>query len=115
MFKKKRSPRKVLVAKLDALFSIFIRIRDKRIFGGMCPFCNKRPIECCFHFITRSKYIVRWYENNAVGSCHGCNFNNEFNPALYIQWYINNRGKDAFDALVLVSHQIAKFSNDELA
>ena len=67
--KKKKPNRKRIVAQLDKIFSLFIRIRDKRENGGLCVFGCGRPIQCVFHFITRTKHIVRWDTDHAVGSC----------------------------------------------
>jgi hypothetical protein len=110
-----KSPRKRLIDRLDTLFSEYIRTRDKRRFGS-CPFHlgSRKPIECCFHFITRSKYSVRWDERNAVGSCHACNYKMEFDPHPFIHWYISTNGKEEYDRLYYSSHTIAKFSTADL-
>ena len=109
-----RSARSIIVAKLDNMFSLFIRIRDKKKFNGMCPFCSKRPIECCFHVITRAKYAVRWDPRNAVGSCHACNYRNEYDPHSFVAWYIKQNGVAAFKNLVLDSNLVSKRSNEDL-
>ena len=107
---KRRIGRKGLIKKLDVLFSIWIRMKTKKEYGPMCPLCGKRPLQCCFHFITRSKHSVRWDEANAIGSCHSCNFENEFNQAKFINWYQKRFGLAAWDDLFFKSNQIAKFS-----
>jgi hypothetical protein len=104
--------RVLLVARLDNLFSHYIRLRDKRAFGR-CPFCSG-PIQCCFHFVTRSKHSVRWENRNAVGSCHGCNFKNEHDPHFAISWYIESYGLENYNQLVKDGNIIAKFSMDDL-
>jgi hypothetical protein len=104
--------RKALVAKLDKAYADYIKARDKKI-RGKCAFCPK-PIEHCFHFVTRGHYVTRWDEANAAGSCAGCNLNNEFNPDPYRVWYVREFGFDAYDQLVTRSKGIAKFSNEEL-
>lgn len=121
MLKRKRKPktaRKRLVSELDRQFSLFIRKRDSLQTGGACRFRRELfcagPIECCFHFITRSKHSVRWDERNAVGSCRGCNFTMEFNPHPYINWYISKYGLVAYEALFRDSNKIAKFENGQL-
>ena len=109
-----RAKRKIIVASLDTLFSFVVRLRDKDVAGGRCVFDCQRPIECCFHFVTRSKYSVRWDLKNAVGSCHPHNYEMEFNPHPFIQWYIKTRGIAAYEDLLRRSNQIAKFSNEKL-
>ena len=111
---KKPSIRKLLILKLDNLFSLYIRLKTKNTFGPYCPFCSKNPIECCFHFITRSKYSVRWDERNAVGSCHGCNYRMEYDPHKYVQWYIKNYGQEKYDELIKDSNIIRKLDNEDL-
>jgi transcription elongation factor Elf1 len=103
-----RTNRKTLVAKLDALFSTYIRIRDKRRFAGKCPFCKVRPIQGCFHWVTRSKQSVRWDESNAVASCNPCTLKFEYHPPEFIQWFLANIGQEAYDALILKSNAIIK-------
>lgn len=112
--RKMKTPRKRLVAQLDALFSFRIRIRDKRLYGGICPLCKSKPIECCFHFVTRAKHSLRWDERNAIGSCHGCNYRYEYDPHFAIEWYQNTYGKDSYYDLIRDGNKIAKFSNEDL-
>lgn len=50
-----------------------VRARDNRRYGGVCPLCNSRPIECAFHFIGRAAYSVRYHLDNLVGACSYCN------------------------------------------
>jgi hypothetical protein len=112
--RRKSSERWLLVQKLDKLYSLVIRARDSKITGGLCVFGCGRPIQCAFHFVTRAKYIVRWDLQNAVGSCYAQNYENEFNPHPYIQWYRKNYGDKVYDDLIARSNKIAKFSNTEL-
>lgn len=116
--KKRRTERSILVGQLDALFSQFIRTRDKIAFGGVCPFGHKngpqKPIECCFHFLTRSKYSVRWDPRNACGACHDCNLENEYNPHRFVEWYLKTYGRRQFDAIVEKGHGLARFDNEDL-
>ena len=110
--KKKKSARRILVTKLDTAFSLYTRERDLKAVGH-CAFCCK-PIEHCFHFVTRANHKTRWKELNAVGSCAGCNYRMEFDPHPFITWFINKHGVETYQALVLESHGIAKYSLDDL-
>lgn len=101
--------------KLDTLFSLVVRIETKKKYGRLCPFCGVRPIECCFHFITRSKWAIRWDFRNAIGSCCGCNKENEYNPGRFILWFLKNQGgQEAWERLVLDSHKVRKWSTEDL-
>lgn len=111
--------RKGLVKKLDHLFSFYIRLKSKRLYGR-CPFhevTTFRPIQQCFHFITRSKHSVRWDERNAVGSCAGCNIRNEHDTTFIdevLSWYKKTHGEPAWETLKADSLRIAKFSREDL-
>ena len=104
--------RKGRVRKADKAFSVYIRQRDHALVGH-CTFCPK-PIECCFHFVTRSKYATRWDPANCVGSCFGCNYLYESNPHQFINWYIKKHGLEGYQDLIRRSHEITKFSDDDL-
>ena len=113
----RKPSRKSLVKKLDTLFSLFIRLRDRKKFS-YCPFPHRdgpRLIECCFHFITRAKYATRWSEDNCIGSCNSCNFEYEFNPHPYIAWFIRANSQAAYERLIQQSRGILKFSNSDLS
>lgn len=103
-----------LVKKVDKIFSEVVRLQDAIIHNGLCAFCKRNQINCCFHFITRAKYNTRWDFDNCRASCFSCNYRMEFNPAPFIQWFINHYGKDKFDDLIFKSNQTAKFSNFDL-
>ncbi len=66
----------LLIKKNDAIFSLIIRGRDAK---RGCPFFHEvfTPVQCCFHIIPRGKHWVRWDMDNAVGSCHSCNYRYE--------------------------------------
>ena len=108
----KKTPRKKLVATLDKLFSLAVRAKAEKNYGGC--FFDGKPIEHCFHFVTRSKHSVRWDFTNAEGSCAGCNFRMEFDPHPYIQWYIRKHGLPAYEDLIRRSNERAGFSLADL-
>lgn len=111
--RKAKSERKRLVAQLDAVFSLYIRMRDRAKTKGACVLgCGF--IEQCAHLITRAKHSVRWDPRNASGQCAGANIRHEYDPNPYTSWYIRQHGLEAYEALVRDSNRIAKFSNDQL-
>lgn len=111
---KKKRPLKAIKRDLDKYFSLFIRARDAKKTGGMCFFCGTRPIECCFHIVTRSKFSVRWDPENAVASCSPCNYFNEFNPDPYRVAYIKKFGLKQYEGLVARSNVLRKWDRAEL-
>ena len=106
--------RKVMVAKLDALCSVIVRIRDKKAFGGTCPLCIMRPIQVCFHLMRRGMYSTRWDLDNLIGTCAPCNFRHERFPEYATRWFIAMRGAPAYEALHKKAHSLAKFDISEL-
>jgi len=82
--KAKRSiSRKLVVKKLDAVFSKYIRLRDQ---GKGCITCGKQQPwqeqQNC-HFFSRGRYATRWDENNCFAGCVTCNV---FLKGNYIQY-----------------------------
>jgi len=57
LFGRKRS-RKTQVAILDAKFGLYIKARDNRELGGICPFCKTKPIQQVFHISSRYQHFV---------------------------------------------------------
>jgi len=108
---KRRMSRKSLIRKADAIFSKYIRARDSLLYDGKCVFCGKREINQVFHIITRSKYSVRWDEDNAFGSCGRCNLVNEFNPHPFIAKYIKMKGLEQYKKLVELSNVTTVFDD----
>ena len=106
--KPKAKSRKWLVREADRVFSLYIRAKYPR------SFFSGNTTEHCFHLISRSKYALRWSEDNAVGSTAGENFEMEFNPHKFIAQIIKIRGLAWYEDLVRRSNVIAKFSNDDL-
>ncbi len=104
--------RRRLIARLDTAFSLLVRLKTKQEVGH-CAFCPK-PIEHCFHFITRAKHSIRWDFRNAIGSCAGCNYRNEFDPHSYIAYFISRWGTEAYEQLVRDGNKISKHSNEDL-
>jgi len=118
--KTKRWPeRATLVAQLDSLFGLYVKLRDKRVIGK-CPFHVDgvfKPIEQVFHFITRGKHSIRWDERNAVGSCAGCNIRYEHDQGFVdyvLNWYKTTRGLMAWEQLVRDGNKLANFSRSDL-
>ena len=114
---KKTISRKKLVAKLDTVFSQYIRQRDS--VDGLCTCCTcgiKKPIKQmqCGHFITRSKYATRWDEDNCAAQCVGCNMfkqGEQYKFSIFIdrKFYAGKA-----EEILHASNKTAKYSNAEL-
>lgn len=106
--------RSVLVKRLDAIFSLYIRLRDKKVSGGLCVLCLKRPIEVCFHWISRGSFATRWDERNAVGSCKGCNFEETFRKQKYRDMFISRYGLPLREELESMARGLTHIPNFEI-
>lgn len=65
--KKKAKGKKWYRDKLDTIFSIYIRLRDKH-----CQKCGREDNLQCSHVIPRDHYALRWNENNCKALCYKC-------------------------------------------
>lgn len=110
---KKQFSRKAVIKRLDDIFSLYVRARDKNI----CFVCGKRPPEVvmqCGHLITRGSHSTRWDDANAHAQCRGCNFSHEHRPEHYTTAYINKWGLAAYENLVFKSKQPSKLKTADL-
>lgn len=108
----KSKTRSALIKAADKAMSLYVREKTRREYGS-CPFCGK-PIEHNFHFVTRTHHATRWDEKNCIGSCAGCNCENEYNPHPFVLWYIKRYGASEFENLVLRSKMTQKWSRSDL-
>lgn len=91
--------------------------------GTICPSCcirvrhddNAIPqmADQTCHIITRSRFSVRWHPLNSYLGCGACNILYEnYQPFIsdVLAWWQRKIGDEAFNALILESHRIPKFS-----
>ena len=77
--KSSKSDRKYWIDQLDKVFSLYIRLRDSKVYrfrAFKCISCGDvKPFEQmdCGHFISRNCYALRWNEMNCSGECSRCN------------------------------------------
>jgi len=115
--KKSSNPRKILVGKLDKVFSLYIRKRDSVDGQNTCFTCGKiDKIESmdAGHFMLRDRMSTRFDEKNVQPQCRGCNrFKGgrqaEFGIALDEKY-----GEGTARELIDKSYIIKKYSLDEL-
>lgn len=102
---------------LDQVFSLFIRLRDKKRNNGLCLVCGKSPIQVCYHIIPRTELGTRWDPENAVGACSGCNYSELMNRRKradhYLMW-VQRLGTKQIGELERRSVLKTKYSLDEL-
>lgn len=94
-----KTPRKVLVGKLDTAVSIYIRQRD-----GACVVCGTTENLTNGHVFSRIAYSTR-FDITPDGNCHtqcsSCNLRHEHDSYPYNNWYITKFGKQSWDDLHL--------------
>jgi len=103
------SNRKKLVAKLDRVFSKYIRARDKR-----CVICGRTDKLTCGHLFSRVAYSTRWEPDNAFCQCTGCNLSHEHDPLPLVRYAEKIHGKEKIDALHRTYRTTRKFSDADL-
>lgn len=86
----------VLMAKIDSVFSEFVRTRDtNNMDQGYCISCRRRlqynQLQCG-HFYSRRFLSTRWDEYNAHAQCHYCNVFKDGNLDAYKQVLIDKYG-----------------------
>src|SRR5688572_22918612 len=93
-----RTRRKRLVAKLDEITSLYVRLRD-----GKCVQCGSTEQLTNGHLITRAHYALRW-DVRPDGNCHGqCwpeNYTHKHNLHPFIAWYVSKFGAERYQQLV---------------
>lgn len=100
---------KVRISKADALFSRYIRCRDK----FTCQRCGKyypkgKGLQCS-HFFGRTKKSVRFDERNCIALCFGCHRewekgDREGYRVFMIKWL----GEKEFNALCIAAYNPQK-------
>lgn len=113
-----KSFKRKLTAKLDRVFSKYIRLRDTDENGYFtCPTCGKvKPFEKadCSHYWSRSHMSTRWDEENTLVECSFCNrFDSSHLDGLG-KYLKKKLGEQKFELLNWRHNQPAKFSEFEL-
>ena len=103
--RKKKSERQKAVKYADDMMSLYIRKRD-----GRCVQCGATEILTNGHLITRGKYSTRWDEANCYCQCTGCNLRHEHDFTTFQQWWVEQNGQEAYNALVLKSNTPVKLT-----
>lgn len=106
----KKPSKSKLVKKLDAVFSIFVRMSNADHKGFCeCVTCGRKyhwkDIQAG-HFMSRKHYSTRWDEDNVKPQCRGCNIFNQGEQYRYSVYL----GNELSESLLNKSREIVKFS-----
>lgn len=107
-----------LKAKLDRVFSEYIRLRDANLGNGYgeCISCGKViswKDGDCGHFINRSHMALRFSEQNTALQCRKCNRFDEGNFEGFRKGLIKKYGEGIIDKLYEAKNQINRISQTE--
>lgn len=106
-----------LKAKLDKVFSQYIRLRD-RMPGGVfrCISCGQiKPIEQadCGHYINRQHMATRFSEINCNAQCRSCNRFDEGNMQGYRRGLVQKYGEQRVLMLESMKYETRKYTDFE--
>lgn len=105
-----------LKAKLDRVFSEYIRKRDSKDGYFTCISCGKvKPYSKadCGHYINRIHMATRYSEINCNAQCSACNRFDEGNMSGYRQGLIKKYGEQRVLLLEMQKNDTKKYSNFE--
>ena len=114
MTKLKKRSIPTLKAKLDRIFSEFIRLRDSDNKGYCrCISCGKiefwKNVDCG-HYVNRSHMGTRYSERNCNAQCRKCNRFDEGNNIGYTRGLISKYGVKVINELDAKKHTISKLT-----
>lgn len=98
--RKKRSERQILVTKIDKIFSLVVRTRDRfSCQKDKCPCLNNKHTHCC-HIWGRRSEATRWDEENAITMCyyHHITWSHR-EPLEFAEWIKKRIGDKLYYAL----------------
>lgn len=113
---KKKSPSlwKWWAAKLDALWSVYIKRRDVKSYGNVCRVMKSAnctgTAQVAYHIAPKSLgYAARWNPDNGVAACSACNDGERKNRALYRLHHEIIFGKVLVDNMHALTKTIGKY------
>ena len=116
----RKTSRKTLVKKLDAVFSEYIRRKyaDKNGIVS-CYTCGKKKFwkgdwMQNWHFISRKSRILRWRESNCRPQCYSCNVMRYGESYIFGVKLNEEYGYNIAEELLIESKKIIKQSDQEL-
>lgn len=107
--KRKLGGLSVQIKKTDKAMSEYVRAKTP-----YCVICGTRDRLTNGHLITRTARSVRFDLQNCETQCMSCNYTHEFRPEVFTSWYIKQYGLEKYEALVVRSKCIKKWTVDEL-
>lgn len=115
MKRKKKTPRKKLIAYLDSLWSSLTK-RAAEIKGELfCQWCGKSENLQSDHIINRHKHSTRWRLENCILLCAGCHlFRKKREPYAWAGIVLKKYGQDRLDFLEEMSRSTEKVDLEQV-
>ncbi len=101
--------RRWLVAELDRLTSLIVRMRDRR-----CATCGERRGLQCSHFYSRRYMATRFDLRNCNAMCAECNRRHNSDPEPYLRFINERYGEGVVAELDRLRRDGRKVSDEEL-
>lgn len=117
--KKKKTEKRKLIEKLDAVFSQYIRLRDASPKSGLvrCISCGSvhhwTKIQNG-HYESRANMATRWSEANCHPQCVACNVMMHGNILAYRRAMVKMYGENAVNQIEVLAHTTKQWSTWEL-
>ena len=109
---------RALVAKLDRVFSRFVRMKYADNDGQVsCVTCGKQAHwkeVHAGHFVKRQHMSLRWDERNVMPQCVRCNLHMGGRQDDYAAYIVNEYGHATFADLIAKKHETKKWTRTEL-
>jgi hypothetical protein len=106
-----------LKKKLDAIFSLYIRLRTADDYGNnQCCTCGKVDHWSnlqCGHFVSRKHLSTRFHDMNCFPQCIGCNIFKYGEQWKFGHFIDSNFGEGTAEELVVLGHTTLKISRIE--
>lgn len=105
-----------LKEKADAVFSLYVRLRDCPDGHGRCISCgcSITPKTCdAGHFIPRTHLATRWDERNVNIQCYNCNRMKDGNLAGYTIGLVEKYGDGIVGELNALKHATCKLTKSD--
>lgn len=106
-----------VVAKLDAVFSQYIRLKNSFMGDATCVTCGiTKPWKQmqAGHYESRGHYATRWDEQNVHVQCVGCNVFKKGNYTEYARYMVRKYGDGILDEMASKARTLSKIPTVDL-
>ena len=107
----KNTPRKIMIVKLDKLFSTYMRAKNEY----RCEYCDNGGRTENHHGVVHRRYMnTRYNEENCVCLCSGCHRLFSDFPRINNDFFIKRNGSDSLEEIEILARSGKKVTLEEL-